>query len=182
MKKILYGLGIVLAVVLTQQIYEKIVPEKSVNASAEASVSMEKIFDEYSVHEVGCDIEGYYYKKLIEDTMSDIIKGEKKYSVEEDASDDFSNNLYMVTKGKIYGEISISQQEKISEKLMKELEAKKVFSSDKDNFSIYAYSDIINDYVAIGNEKINVNVAFLYDEEANATNVYIGSPIVNYDY
>ena len=61
MKKVIYGLTIVLTVLLVQQAFVKVVPEKSVDASTIAKNSIEKVFEKYSVHERKCYIEGYYY-------------------------------------------------------------------------------------------------------------------------
>ena len=131
---------------------------------------------------------GYYYKKLIEKTMKEICREES--NVDENINKDEevttsirSRNLYMVIKGKIYGEIDKEQENKIAKGILKSFQAKKIFNGQNDeHMNVYGYTEILQDYVAIGSEKININVAFSYDEQENITYVYIGSPIVNYDY
>lgn len=94
-----------------------------------------------------------------------------------------SRNLYMVIKGKIYGEIDKEQENKIAKGILKSFQAKEIFNGqNNEHMNVYGYTEILQDYVAIGSEKININVAFSYDEQENITYVYIGSPIVNYDY
>lgn len=151
---------------------------------------------------------GYYYKNLIEKTMKEICKeenddkansenisendkkssntvnGEKAANKDEEVSTSIiSQNLYMVIKGKIYGEIDKGQENKIAKGILRSFRAKEIFNGQNDeHMNVYGYTKILQDYVAIGSEKININVAFSYNEQENITYVYIGSPIVNYDY
>lgn len=151
---------------------------------------------------------GYYYKNLIEKTMKEICKeenddkansenisendkkssntvnGEKAANKDEEVSTSIiSQNLYMVIKGKIYGEIDKGQENKIAKGILKSFRAKEIFNGQNDeHMNVYGYTEILSDYVAIGSDKININIAFSYDEKENITYVYVGSPIVNYDY
>ena len=150
----------------------------------------------------------YYYKNLIEKTMKEICKeenddkansenisendkkssntvnGEKAANKDEEVSTSIiSQNLYMVIKGKIYGEIDKGQENKIAKGILKSFRAKEIFNGQNDeHMNVYGYTEILSDYVAIGSDKININIAFSYNEKENITNVYVGSPIVNYDY
>lgn len=151
---------------------------------------------------------GYYYKNLIEKTMKEICKeenddkansenisendkkssntvnGEKAANKYEEVSTSIiSQNLYMVIKGKIYGEIDKGQENKIAKGILKSFQAKEIFNGQNDeHMNVYGYTEILSDYVAIGSDKININIAFSYNEKENITYVYVGSPIVNYDY
>lgn len=134
---------------------------------------------------------GYYYKNLIEKTMKEICREENiESNIDENINKDeemttsiSSRNLYMVIKGKIYGEIDKEQENKIAKGILRSFRAKEIFNGQNDeHMNVYGYTKILQDYVAIGSEKININVAFSYDEQENITYVYIGSPIVNYDY
>ena len=151
---------------------------------------------------------GYYYKNLIEKTMKEIcreenddkansenisendkkssntVNGEKAANKDEEVSTSIiSQNLYMVIKGKIYGKIDKEQENKIAKGILRSFRAKEIFNGQNDeHMNVYGYTKILQDYVAIGSEKININVAFSYNEQENITYVYIGSPIVNYDY
>ena len=151
---------------------------------------------------------GYYYKNLIEKTMKEICKeenddkansenisendkkssntvnGERAANKDEEVSTSIiSQNLYMVIKGKIYGEIDKGQENKIAKGILKSFQAKEIFNGQNDeHMNVYGYTEILSDYVAIGSDKININIAFSYNEKENITYVYVGSPIVNYDY
>lgn len=147
---------------------------------------------------------GYYYKNLIEKTMKEIcreenddkansendkkssntVNGEKAANKDEEVSTSIiSQNLYMVIKGKIYGEIDKGQENKIAKGILKSFQAKEIFNGQNDeHMNVYGYTEILSDYVAIGSDKININIAFSYNEKENITYVYVGSPIVNYDY
>lgn len=151
---------------------------------------------------------GYYYKNLIEKTMKEICKeenddkansenisendkkssntvnGEKAANKDEEVSTSIiSQNLYMVIKGKIYGEIDKGQENKIAKGILKSFQAKEIFNGQNDeHMNVYGYTEILSDYIAIGSDKININIAFSYNEKENITYVYVGSPIVNYDY
>ncbi len=151
---------------------------------------------------------GYYYKNLIEKTMKEICKeenddkansenisendkkssntvnGEKAANKDKEVSTSIiSQNLYMVIKGKIYGEIDKGQENKIAKGILKSFQAKEIFNGQNDeHMNVYGYTEILSDYVAIGSDKININIAFSYNEKENITYVYVGSPIVNYDY
>lgn len=147
---------------------------------------------------------GYYYKNLIEKTMKEIcreenddkansenekkssntVNGEKAANKDEEVSTSIiSQNLHMVIKGKIYGEIDKGQENKIAKGILKSFQAKEIFNGQNDeHMNVYGYTEILSDYVAIGSDKININIAFSYNEKENITYVYVGSPIVNYDY
>lgn len=150
---------------------------------------------------------GYYYKNLIKKTMTNIIAEETKYldetskdevlmanttdkdklssvnSIENTPSEKMDNNIYMVIKGKVYGEIDKDEEKRIAKEILDNFQAKEVFTGDdNENVNVYGYGTLFNEYVAIGSEKININVTFSYNEDENITYVYIGSPIVNYDY
>ena len=49
-------------------------------------------------------------------------------------------------------------------------------------YTVYAYTGLINDYVKSEGNKINVNIAFNYNEKKNKTNLYVATPILNQDY
>lgn len=130
----------------------------------------------------------YYYNNIAKE-MEKVIS-ENKDNNENIKEENINNNLTISVKGMIKGNISIDEQVRISKKLLNEFEAKEVFDSINEStdeskmkmYSLYGYSKGIEDYVAIGKEKINVNIAFNYNEENRETIIHIGSPIVNYDY
>lgn len=278
MKKIAYGMVIIVMVLLVQNVFAALVPEKAVNVSANVTDSVEETFSEYGINESLCQIEGYYYygtrymndircielldniagelginsayvynventengyaaeitkegeqfkliiksntieeqisesvltqktyisinldiynsiqsgyyyKNKIDSVMKRLCAEELKSEQEEDSSQQsdkkqISDSIYLVIKGEISGEMLPDTQRELGEKLIKRLGADKVFDSfNADMYSLYAYNKSINNYVSIGKNNINVNVAFAYNELEDVTYVYVGSPIVNYDY
>ena len=53
---------------------------------------------------------------------------------------------------------------------------------DNEMFTIYAYAKGAGSYITIGGSKINMNIAIGYDEEQDATKVYLASPVNSLDY
>ena len=131
----------------------------------------------------------FYYYNNIAKVMENIIF-ENKDNNEGFTEENVNNNLTISVKGIIKDNVSIDEQIRISKKMLNEFDAKEVFGSINETadeskmkmYSLYGYSKNIEDYVAIGKEKINVNIAFNYNEENRETIIHIGSPIVNYDY
>lgn len=83
-------------------------------------------------------------------------------------------NLY----GSRMGMLDIVERNKLADELLSELSAKVVAENrDADMFTIYGYSQGIKDYLEIGGNRINVNIAMNYDEINNTTNIFLSSPI-----
>lgn len=278
MKKIAYGMVIIVMVLLVQNVFAALVPEKAVNVSADVTNSVEETFSEYGINESLCQIEGYYYygtrymndircielldniagelginsayvynventengyaaeitkegeqfkllikSNTIEEQISESVLTQKTYisinldiynsiqsgyyyknkidsvmkrlcaeeleseqeadSKQQSSQKQISDSIYLVIKGEISGKMLPDTQRELGEKLIKRLGADKVFDSfNADMYSLYAYNKSINNYISIGKDNINVNVAFAYNELEDVTYVYVGSPIVNYDY
>lgn len=290
MKKIAYGMAIIVMVLVVQNVFDSLVPNQAVDVSAEVTNSVEETFREYGINESLCQIEGYYYygtrymndircielldniagelginsayiynventgegyaaeiikegeqfklviksvtteesisesvltqrtyisvnldiynsiesgyyyKNKIDSIMRKICDEQLKEEQEEERKtaaiteiktdteqntrqEQVRDNIYLVIKGEISGKMLPDAQRELGEKLIKRLGADKVFDSfNSDMYSLYAYNKSINPYVSIGKDAINVNVAFAYNELDNVTYVYVGSPIVNYDY
>ena len=131
----------------------------------------------------------FYYYNNIAEVMENVIS-ENKDNNENISEENINNNLTISVKGLIKGNISIDEQIRIAKKMLNEFEAKEVFDSINEThddskmnmYSLYGYSKSIEDYVAIGKERINLNIVFNYNEENRETIIHIGSPIVNYDY
>ena len=103
--------------------------------------------------------------------------------------------LSLSIKGDTYGKISTEGQKTIAKEILDGLDAEVVFEylpGEKSNaggetvsdsgYCIYAYTKSLGEYMVIGNNKINVNIVYSYDEENNLTTLHVASPIVNYDY
>lgn len=81
------------------------------------------------------------------------------------------------------GKLSMEERNRISNRFIKDLQARIVIEQRGDElYTIYAYTGLINDYVKSEGNKINVNIAFTYDEKYNRTSVLVATPILNQDY
>ena len=114
---------------------------------------------------------GIYYRDHIGEVM-------KKYVHNKG---DITTDLCI--KGNIYGKPGDKIQKNIAKTVLSEAGAGKVFEhTEEDSYSVYAYASQVGNYITIGHNKINLNVAFSYNEQKNITEILVGSPIVNYDY
>lgn len=85
--------------------------------------------------------------------------------------------------GLYHGTIEEYKKDEISEKFLKDLQAKTVLKQNIDGvYTIYAYTGLIGDYIKVGNSKVNVNIIFTYNENEKSTNLYVATPILNTDY
>ena len=81
------------------------------------------------------------------------------------------------------GSLSMSQKNIISDKIIESSGGRIVTERRSDSlFTVYAYTDKIDDYVLNGSLKTNLNVAITYDEENDITEVYMATPFMNEDY
>lgn len=86
-------------------------------------------------------------------------------------------------KGEINGDLDMALKNSISDKLLSTIRAKVVAENKDENlYTVYAYASGIEDYITMGNNKINVNVSMSYDETKNITSVYLSTPINSEDY
>jgi hypothetical protein len=46
-------------------------------------------------------------------------------------------------------------------------------------YTVYGYTSDLSDYVYQNEEKVNVNIAFSYDEEADETRIHMAVPFVD---
>ncbi len=139
----------------------------------------------------------FYYRKVVAGSMEKLFdEWEKKNGVTDEYAKRRHNlidNLDVSVKGKIHGYVQPETQKEVAAGLITAIGAETIFENLQDTertaennghplYSIYAYTSGINDYVAIGKNKININVVFTYSEDENVTYIHIGSPIINYDY
>ena len=85
--------------------------------------------------------------------------------------------------GSLEGNLNYEQRNALADEWLKKLEAKVVTENRAtDIFTIYAYTPGLKQYIKLGDEKINVNIAIGYDELNNTTQVYLSSPVSSLDY
>ncbi len=96
---------------------------------------------------------------------------------------DLSADVYLYLKGNIRGDISYSEKNSITDNIIKNLNGKVVTENrGSDIFTVYAYTEDIDDYVVYGNTKTNINVVISFNDATGMTEVYMATPILNIDY
>ena len=86
-------------------------------------------------------------------------------------------------KGEMPGALNYYERNKAADELLELLDAKIVTESrENDLFTIYAYTDAVDEYVLNAGQKININIVQEYDEISNKTVIYLSTPLNNLDY
>lgn len=86
-------------------------------------------------------------------------------------------------RGKCSGNLSIEEKNNITFDIIQQLKGKIVDSKrTNDIFTVYGYTEYIGESMKINGKKANLNVAFSYNEEDNATEIYVSAPIISTDY
>ncbi len=80
--------------------------------------------------------------------------------------------------GEYDGEIPLAKKDEITDLLLSELYAQPVYENRQNaNYTVYAYTGAVEDYITVEKKKINVQVAVYYDKDADRTEVVLASPL-----
>ena len=86
-------------------------------------------------------------------------------------------------KGEVAGALNYYERNKAADELLELLDAKIVTENrENDLFTIYAYTEDVEEYVLSAGQKININIVQEYDEAENKTVIYLSTPLNNLDY
>lgn len=81
------------------------------------------------------------------------------------------------------GKLSLDSMNTIADSLIHNLEGKVAYANrTEDQFTVYAYSGLLDEYVTSMDTKINIHIAIHYDETTDTTDVYLGTPVINGGY
>lgn len=81
------------------------------------------------------------------------------------------------------GNLSLEEKKQITQTIMKRFSADIGKSIEtKELFTVYAYTELIDEWITAENQKINLNLLFTYNEETDETTLIIATPIYNQDY
>lgn len=106
-----------------------------------------------------------YYKECID-----------KYFTAKGIDADITLNL----KGSVDGALSNNEKNEICENILESLGGELITGSRSDElYTVYAYSDSIDEYVVNGTTKSNINVAITYDSVNDVSWVYVATPILS---
>ncbi len=76
------------------------------------------------------------------------------------------------------GEIPLGKKDEITDRLIRELYAQPVYENRENaNYTVYAYTGAVEDYIVVEQKKINVQVAIYYDRDTDRTEVVLASPL-----
>lgn len=84
--------------------------------------------------------------------------------------------------GQYQGKLGTEQKDIIAMELMEKLKAEVVVEHREDTYVVYAYTPLIEEYKKVGNDKINLTIAILYNEEDDMTEVLLATPLLNEDF
>lgn len=91
-----------------------------------------------------------------------------------------------VIEGMVNGRLNEAQQQKMADKLFRQFGGGEVMNSDGssclDYYVAYGYTCGIENSKKVNGRRINMMVAFSYDEKKNATRVVLGTPLINSDF
>ncbi len=89
-----------------------------------------------------------------------------------------SSNLYLCSQEK--GRMTEDEMKKATADFFETMHAKKRNEIElQDTLCIYGYSDNVPDYVYQNDHKVNVNIAFTYDEAEDITYIHRGLPFID---
>lgn len=81
------------------------------------------------------------------------------------------------------GKLSIDERNEIADNLIQNLEGRVAYENrQEEQYTVYAYSGLLKEYVTSMDTKININVAIHYDKTTDTTKVYLGTPYINTPY
>lgn len=80
--------------------------------------------------------------------------------------------------GTYHREIPLGEKDRLTDLLLRELYAQPVYENRENaNYTVYAYTGAVEEYIVVEKRKINVQIAVCYDKEADRTEVVLASPI-----
>ncbi len=157
---------------------EKTLTKKSKNA--DTNIRLITRTDDYGTYyettqyiEIDMDLKGNYacaasYKELLADIFN---------------AQEIDGRVMINLKGSVKGALNYEEKNKLADSMLKALDADiKTENRESDLFTIYAYSDMIDESIVCAGQKVNINIAEEYDEVNNRTVIYLSTPFNNLDY
>lgn len=104
------------------------------------------------------------------------FKGRLEKAAKELGLTEISSTLELC--GVYNGEIPLGKKDSLTDELLEELYAAPVYENrENDNYTVYAYTGAIEDYIVVEKKRLNVQVAIYYDRAEDLTEVVLASPI-----
>ena len=109
------------------------------------------------------------YKDIIEDTLN-------KVGLE-------SVDSTVLLTGVYQGKLSLLEKNSVTDQILDTLQAEVTAENRTESiFTVYAYTPNISKSIEVEGDKVNLNIAFSYNEDKDETVVYLATPIINEDY
>ncbi|MCI8372477.1 MAG: hypothetical protein HFI75_08785 [Lachnospiraceae bacterium] len=109
---------------------------------------------------------------LYKENLADILRG---MGITADISLQFS--------GEMQGSISQEERDSLVEHLLESISGKVCQKHEEAGvYTVYAYTDLVEEYQRINGRNINVTIAVTFDETKNRTKLYLATPLMKEDY
>lgn len=87
-------------------------------------------------------------------------------------------NTTMELCGIYPGEIPLAQKDELTDRLLRELYATPVYENrENKQYTVYAYTGAVKEYIVAEKKKVNVQVAIYYDKATQKTEVILATPL-----
>lgn len=146
------------------------------NANSELKfISLEQNENEATImkHYIVMRINIYHKVKSIDKLKNTIEKTLTQIGVAQ-------KQITLYYSGIFEGELSKKEKSQIASELIGELQGKSALEYAEDGiYTVYAYTGLINEYVVSAGTKVNIQIAFNYNENTKKTKVYLATPLLN---
>ncbi len=92
-------------------------------------------------------------------------------------------NTTLQFSGAFAGNLLLETKDKMADRMIGSLNGTIVFENRQDDmYTIYAYTGLLDEYIKVDGNKINIQVAMNYDEANDTTKIYLATPIISGDW
>ena len=117
-------------------------------------------------------------KEILNYFHGEILSPEQLDQIYTDLGLSGSSNLYLCSQE--IGRMTEDEMQKVTADFLETMHAKKRNEIElQDTLCIYGYSDNVPEYVYQNDHKVNVNIAFTYDEAEDITYIHRGLPFID---
>lgn len=163
----------------TETGYTEILSKKAVNA--DTCIKMTTVENCYSDHRL--TLSQYLYIRIDFDNSPDstVYYKDRIESILKNMNLD--GEVTMNFKTVFNGKLSIQDKNARTDDILHRIKAEKVQSKcTNDIYTVYGYTEYLDKYIMSGGQKINVNIAYSYNEIDNTTEMYVSAPVMSRDY
>lgn len=94
-----------------------------------------------------------------------------------------SAEISLQFSGELQGEVSREERDSLVDQLLKSISGKVCQKHEEAGlYTVYAYTELVDEYQRISGKNINVTIAVTYDETKNHTTLYLATPLMKDNY